>query len=426
MSLHRLLRLLVAAFLIGATVITLSPYALSYVASTAIVNAPVVTLRTPYDGTLAEASAPAGTGVRLSDPLARLVVDESHRREFTALVAEQSGISGEIGALQTQLSALEALDADLRTRKASYRDHAADWLREAIRQAEAEARAARLEQDNLLEELARTRALEARGALSAVALSDVEKELAIAEAERIRSDAQVDALRIKAKSLEAGVVMDGVSDGLQDIVNRLTDVELRSGEVKRQIAALQSRLGAVSRQIGLLMGSAINSNVLVPRAMMDGVIWQTSPPQGTRVLAGDVLVQYVDCTRRFLQVELPERYFERFQVGDVASIRLKGSETWINGRVRSVRGPGSHYDRPDLAAHLGNATSDQIAVQVDLPPIDIAAGGAAGFCDVGRTADVHFAREREGVLGLATKAMAGMQGRVLTALKGISGGIAGG
>lgn len=427
MSLHRLVRLLVAVFLIGATVITLSPYALSYVASTAIVNAPVVTLRTPFDGTLAKASDPAGSGVRPTDPLLRLVVDESNRREFTSLVAQQSSLTGQINAHKTELRALEGIAQELEARRYRYLARAAEWLSETTQQAEAEARATTLEHDRMKRDLERSRALQSRGTLSEVALRDAEMDLAMAEADQIRSDARVAALRVKAKSLAAGVVMDGVSDGLQDTTNRLTDLDLRIAETKRLISALQGQLSAVSRQIALLRGSAINSSVLVPRATMDGVIWRTSPPPGTRLLAGDMMVQYIDCTRRFLQVEMPERFFERFQVGDPASIRLKGSDHWVIGTVRSVRGPGSHYDSPDLAAQLGEVERNQIAVHVELPPVAAATGSvAAAFCDVGRTADVHFARDEDGFLGMLTKTMAGAQGRLLSVLQGISGGPVGG
>jgi hypothetical protein len=62
-----LLRIVLAVGFIAATVVVLAPYAVSDVSKSAIVNAPLITIKAPFDGIISDASPGRSTAVAEGD-----------------------------------------------------------------------------------------------------------------------------------------------------------------------------------------------------------------------------------------------------------------------------------------------------------------------------------------------------------------------
>ena len=99
------------------------------------------------------------------------------------------------------------------------------------------------------------------------------------------------------------------------------------------------------------------------------------------------------CENRFVDVELPERDFEKTKVGAPAIIRLMGSSEWRQGQVLQIRGSAASADDRLMAAQIqrSNQNPNSITVEVDLPPEDSQAS-RENFCNIGRLAEVRFQR----------------------------------
>ncbi len=137
-----------------------------------------------------------------------------------------------------------------------------------------------------------------------------------------------------------------------------------------------------------------------PRAASTGVVWRAAPAAGTSVASGDALVELLDCERRFVEVSLSGRHFENIAPGDPATILLKGSGKRFTAHVEAVGGAGARFDHPNLASDTPSVAAGDVQILVRLDPVDLDDPNvAATFCDVGRTAEVRFARPKGAVAG---------------------------
>lgn len=391
---HRVIRVVAVLVLLAATGYVLRPHVVSYVATAAVVNAPVITVRSPFDGVVVDPSGPLSQPVDSGAVLLRLVTERSDRTVLAELRAQHTALTGEAGALRDHAARLETLSGQLHGRSENHVAHARAALE--ARQAEARARidAARTTLSELRGETARSRRLAESGAVSRVAVVDAEAREAVSERLLAAEMARLDALRAATAALADEVAVDTVSDGLTQLLNRRGEIELRLAETEMRQATLAARGAALREQIAVLERRSRAQDSFLARATANGIIWKPSPPAGMPVLTGDELVRVLDCDRRFIEVAVPERHFERLKPGDPASIQLKGARERIAGRVEAVRGAGGRFDRPSLAAAVPQADDRQLSVIVGLPPARLSDPGiAASFCHVGRTADVRFARD---------------------------------
>ena len=85
---------------------------------------------------------------------------------------------------------------------------------------------------------------------------------------------------------------------------------------------------------------------------------------------------------------------------------FKGADR-IGAHGEAVGGAGARFDHPSLASDPPEVNDGDIQVLVRLDPADAAdSDSAASFCDVGRMAEVRFARLGGGPLDRAAVAMA--------------------
>ena len=91
-----MMRLSAATLLAGAAVATMAPHLTSYISSSAVVNAPLLSVRAPFDGLLDETSRAFANAVAPGELLLRL---EGERQDQDALAAVQAEIRGLTAAL---------------------------------------------------------------------------------------------------------------------------------------------------------------------------------------------------------------------------------------------------------------------------------------------------------------------------------------
>jgi len=207
-------------------------------------------------------------------------------------------------------------------------------------------------------------------------------------------------------SVEAGIF---VQDGWNDVPysqQRLDEIVLRLAALTTEARRAAGERAAVDGQIAIEEKLIFDLETFNPTAPSAGVIWKQSGNVGETVVPGDVLVQTIDCTARFVEVTLPERYFGDIKPGDTAWVRLKGGGNAVSARVSAVLGAGAKFDHPRLAASVSEAKPDQLRVLVSLRGAGID-GEPSTFCHVGRTAEVRFERHDLGILSDLAQIMQG-------------------
>jgi multidrug resistance efflux pump len=324
----RIMRLSAVALLAGAAVVTLVPHATSYVSTSAMVNAPLLVVRAPFDAMVVEGSAPAAAPVLAGDPLLRLAAARPDRQALAAVRAEMDAVQAEIGALAEQMRAIAAHEADLRM---------------------------------------------------GLAAQDPTSQ------------------RPLQRPWQAGDVPDpgGASGAGSHARQPLDATALHVYDLVARRDALRGRLLALEDQEAILAEDLARRSTFEPTAVAAAVVRRAAPGPGEAVAAGDTLMELLDCERRFLEVSLPGHLFERIRPGDRASVLLKGASARIEGEVEAIGGGGALFDGGSLAYRPPEIGPSSVQVRIRLAPANPAMPEvAATFCDVGRAAEVRFARDR--------------------------------
>lgn len=410
---HRVLRLAAAGLLIGAVAWTLAPQATSYVSTSAVVNAPLISIKSPIDGRIGLASAGVAHPVASGETLLRVEADAADRSRVEELRADAQSRAAELDAKDRQYRELSALRDGFAARERAYHAALAGWLDARIAEIAAERDTALATRDETGRRIARSRDLAGQGALAQANLDHDEAELARAEAAVAAAEARLAAARRERAALDEGVQMQGEASysrsRIDEVTLRLTDLEADRERLAGEQVAIAARLASAEQD-------SARQETFAPTAAARGVVWRASGAPGAAVLAGDEILQLLDCERRFIEVAVPERHFDAIRPGSSAWVQLRGSPDHFEARVAAVRGSGGKFSNPQLAAEAPDIAEGQLRVLVALDPpapAPILAGGpdpvSAAFCDVGRTAEVRFDR---GFATGATQVFAGLGARL--------------
>lgn len=393
----RYLRLLAVLALAGVAIFALAPYATNYVSSQAVVNAPLNTVISPIRGIITRPSAAAGTGIAGGAQLVAITLDTPDRRYLEQLRARRALLRETLAALADETGRLDAMQVEMEGRVVAYRERMAARLGAEADETRAQIVAAEAALSNADAVRRRSAILAERGhaPLTRSEADAAARDEAAGEVARLH--AQLEQVAIERLALEAGI---SVQDGWSDVPysqQRLDEIRLRRAALVAEHHRVVAELSALDEQISAEAVLADRRETFRPEAPGAGVIWKPSGGIGETVVPGEVLVQMVDCTARFVEVALPERHFGDIVPGDPAWVRLKGGGEVVEARVGAVLGAGANFDHPKLAASVYEASPDQLRVLVPLSGTALG-GTPAAFCHVGRTAEVRFPRSDASML----------------------------
>lgn len=396
-----MIRLSAATLLIGAAGMTLWPRVMSYVSTYAVVNAPVVRVKAPYNGLVTSVSVgQAGTAVHRKRPLLSLAQSRAATGQVTALDAEAQVVAAETSSLQVQIASIEAVANELSARIAAHRSEADHWIAAKRQVIAAEAEMAEAKHDLANREFDRINRLAASGTIPETQLDEVRTKVSIARAELDRLRGEAAKLEVEADAVERGIMLDSSAEGAGYARQRLDEVRLTLAELHARLKVMKARADSLSQTKDETETRLAAQHSFAPISAIDGVVWRAAPELGSEVAVGDILIEIVDCDRRFLEVSLSERYFERIRPGDIATVQLKGSSSTLTATVSAVGGSSARLSDTSFAAGRPQDTGGAAQILLDLPPaLSDGNQATAGFCNVGRTAEVRFPRAEVSGIG---------------------------
>lgn len=405
----RMIRLSAATLLIGAVGTTLWPRVVSYVSTSAVVNAPVMRVKAPFDGVVTSVSVgEAGTAVHREKPLLSLAQSRAATGQITALGAEAQVVAAEISSLEAQIASVEAVATELTARIAAHRFEAGLWIAAKRQVLAADTEKGKAEHELAVRELDRISRLAASGTIPGAQLDEARTHVSMAGAELDRLGGETAKLEVEAAALERGIMLDSSAEGAGYARQRLDEVTLSLAGFQARLAVLKARAASLSQtreETGIRLAA---QHSFAPRSAIDGVVWRAAPKSGSEVAVGDTLVEIVDCGRRFLEVSLPERYFEQIRPGDVAPVQLKGSASTLTATVSAVGGSSVRLSDTSFAANRPQETGGAAQILLDLPPAASDENReTSNFCNVGRTAEVRFPRANVAGIGQKLAALLG-------------------
>ncbi len=395
----RTIRVSAAALLVGAAAATLWPHMTSYVSTSAMVNAPVLRIKAPFNGTVTRVSTGrTGEPVSRGDALLSLERARAMTGEVAGIDAEARVVTVEIASLDERMAAVEGVARDLSERIDAHRAEAESWIAAKRRVVAAGIDKAAASLDLALRELDRHERLAARGAVPDRELEAVRAEVAVARAERDRLRGEASALGVEGAAIARGIMLESGAEGAGYARQRLDEVTLLLAELRARHAVLEARRDTLAVTREETTRRLDRQGAFDPVSAVEGAVWRAGPEVGAEAAVGDVLMEVVDCERRFLEVSLPERHFERVRPGDTAIVQLKGAAGTLTATVSAVGGSSARLADESFASARPDTQVGSAQVLLSLPPARGPGADGFGFCDVGRTAQVRFPRAPMGGL----------------------------
>ena len=390
------LRVSAAAVLVASVATAVVPHLTDYISTNAIVNAPLVSVNAPFDGVVDMPSLGPARAVRKGDVIVELREDRNQSSGVRALNSEVETISGEIMALQMQRNRLRVLSEDLEARRVSQIEARVAWYEVRLQEAQADVASAESAVSRAEAIANRAERLQERGNIAESDVIEAQADLAEARAALARQQAVISRMEIEREYLAGGDVIDLSTNDIERVDYRIDELAVRDADLDAQLLSRQTRLAALKREIDALQVEKLRNERFRPVAAAEGVIWESSGQKTAAVAIGEQVVQMLDCSRRFLEFILPERYFEAITPGTPVSVQLKGSDETFEAEISAVYGGGA---RPNLKMQAAQPRLDNregLRVIVRMPAVDVSQVTVArGFCDVGRSAEVRFRGKSE-------------------------------
>ena len=387
----RFARLALAVLLIGTAGWAFLPYVTHRVAASAFVNSELVRVTAPFAGKLTNALPRQGDFIDNARSVNLIEALSPDRRHLFDLQL-QYAMAKKTGELAEQhLKEIASLDADLAKRTETYRLAIVNQISHEGLEAEAE-RAGCLEELKRRDDVGlRMDTLTESGLASEIRSAEAHATARAASTRCAVAAARGDRIKVELEAARNGVFLrNGISDVPYSQQQR-ENLMLRRQELQTQALQELARSTQLAADIAAERERIEQLDNYRPALPAGHVVWSTTASPGSAVTEGQTILDLADCEHRFVAVDLPERDFEQIKTGDVAAVRLVGSNEWQEGQVRQIRGSAARADDRLFAAQIPSPGPATITVEVSLPA-DVARNDGANFCGIGRLAEVRFPR----------------------------------
>ena len=365
------------------------PALTGYTSLDGTVNARISIVSAPIDGTVTSTPPKIGTALQAGAELLGIRNDRIVRTAEVQMEAELEAAKQRLMATDDQRAQLTALRQELQARWHEYQQasiqnltHEIAIRHQRITTAEAQRKAAEVA-------FTRKQQLGTTGILAEAAVEQAraasitaENEGNIAKAEMERLSQQLDAVRRGVYIGEGRNDVPYSQQRIDEVTIQLAELQFRERELKARITQLETQHDdehARNRALGYA----------VLRMPFEGVIWRNNVVEGSHVIAGNELVQILDCRDLFVDILVSEVDYDEIYPGRNAQIRLLGRSDAIDGQVIAVRGSAAVVEDVVLAAKLPQSRGKDARIRVALPESALNTD-YANFCQVGRSVQVRF------------------------------------
>jgi multidrug resistance efflux pump len=350
----------------------------------AVVNARLVSLRSPIDGKIEDAdfapiigaTAPKGRiMLRISNSRAdRARLDDLHR------LIDQ--IESERPSIANRLARLKELHEQISQQARAFQAGRVRELEERTMDLKAQVAAAEAAELEAASTLERTRALAASGSQTRVAVERAERDEKVAIETQKSLNHRLFSGEVELEAARRGEYVGDTYNDRPSSLQQADDLSIRIAEADadlmsrdRRRARLQDELEAEARRYSELSKVVLTSPV-------DSRIWEVLVSPGEEVRKGQDLLRLLDCSGAIVTVTVRESVFNQLHMGDKALFRFSGQSGGHDGTIVRVSGVSAPQD--NLAIQPSGLTSGGYRVAVSIPDL------ASAQCAVGRSGTVVF------------------------------------
>lgn len=351
----------------------------------ATVNARLVTLRAPIDGTVSIPPQVKDAGTTIDAGMKLLNIDNprADRAQLDTLRRQISGLESERDALTRRKTQLQGLQGTLREQRDAFQTGRVQQLDARVAELTADIAAATAKEAETKSALTRATRLKENGWQTDAALDKAERDhkVAVNMAESLRQ--KQTGTKIELEAARRGLFVGDSYNDIPRTAQRLDEVTQQvidlDGEIEQKtlrISQLQSELAKEEQRFTLRSEAKLTAPV-------PGRIWEVLTSDGEQVSQGQELIRVLDCGGVLVSAAVSEAVYNALKIGQPATFHLRGESEERQGRVAGLHG---------LAAAPANLAIQQTAlarepyhVSVEVP--NLATGPD---CHVGRTGKVTF------------------------------------
>jgi len=393
----QLIRPVLGIGLLGLAAWALVPLFFDVRSTQAVVNAPVVTLRSPIDGTVTFLCQTAsGTRAITNTPLFSVKNSLADDDRLDTLKDERAQLAARIEGLRQQHASLVCLRDKLVATVRKYEEARLRTLELERAGAQALAEAAQSVKKQRESEKDQIDRLQSSHSVSSQDTVAVQFAADAAQHSVVQAQKSVENLEEQIRALRDGVHI-GPGDGRNDLpysAQRLHELSFRIEEVHASLGQDEAKLAQLRRHILAEEKRLASRSRFTETAPADWIVWRRHVVSGAPVKADSPLMDMIDPAEIFVDAVIYEKNLARVRPGDKAHVRIVGSNKEWNAVVRQVI--GRTLPLPDRLLAVESAPPAKQEVHVILgfsEPLSDGEGDVSAA--VGLPAEVTFVSTRD-------------------------------
>jgi multidrug resistance efflux pump len=352
----------------------------------AVVNARLVTLRSPIDGGVSAMSGhpTASSMVNEGEVILRVVNARGDRARLDDLRRQMSRMENERPGLAAKLASAEAAQQDLARQSSQFREGRILQLEARIAEIQSAIEAAVSRREEATAAVERASSLIKSGSVSTVELARLTREQSIAQQTEIGARRRLDAAKVELTAAKSGTYLGDSYNDRPSSVQREEEMRQRAGDLKADLAHADAEIAWLSEEIASEQRQYVSRSEADIKAPVTGRIWEMMTAPGEDVRAGQALLKLLDCSGAVVTANVKESVYNRLQLGNQASFEPNDGSPAIQGAIVNLTGASGAP--ANLAINPDVLSKEPYRVTVSMPGIDT----TAKDCAVGRTGRVVF------------------------------------
>jgi multidrug resistance efflux pump len=356
----------------------------------AIVNAPLITLRSPIDGEIAATPDVLAVGTSFSPgtPIAKIVDRRADRARLDDLRRMIGQLEDERTSLQAKLASASALRAEFLEQTKQFQDGRVQQLEARVREVRSDISANRARREEAAAVLQRASELESRGAQSRATLDKARRDHEILIHTIAATEHRLKSIEIELAAAKNGFFLGDSYNDRPRSAQRADEMQQQVGELNAEIKQRDARITRLKTELeGETARYADIADVSIV-APSTGSVWEVFTAPGEQVRRGQELARMLDCNSAVVTAAVSESVYNRLRVGQAAKFRLRDGSKDLDGRIVHLTGVAAAP--ANFAIAPSALTRESYRVTVKVPDLTRSA-----TCDLGRTGRVLFSSSGE-------------------------------
>lgn len=355
----------------------------------AVINARLIVLRSPIEGTIKAEALPApGDTLAKSDDILSvedLRADDSQRQ---SLEQQLRDVSSERSILERRIVQARSEEKDLQAQFRNLIDSRQQILTTEIAIAQQRIEAAR--QQWLIDrgEAQRANTLMGTGVVATSSAEKADRVAQMSQSNLFLLTLQKNRLQIERNALSRGILVDAGYNDRPQSQQRLDQLHNDIAEMEAQILGADGRIKSLSAALddAKLMHDRRARAVLT--SPQRGRMWEVLVSPGEQVNRGQDLVRLLSCDEAVVTAAVNERVYNSLYNGMDASFIPRGSTEEFPGKIVNLTGMASASS--NYAITPASLVQEPYRVTVAVPQL-----AATGECAIGRTGRVLFGTDAD-------------------------------